>query len=113
MSDPFNRDQNSTGPVRSRWVPLWIMAVIVIAIGVAVFWGPHRPEKESSSIVAVQSKNAPSTAPQDDIKQAIAALQQTVKLLSDQVGALAARVDSLEKARTETTGATKKRGSPR
>ena len=101
MSDPFNRDHNSTGPVRSRWVPLWIMAVILIAIGVAVFWGPNRPEKEPSSIATVQSKTEPSTAPQDDIKQAIAALQQTVKLLSEQVGALAARVDSLERARPD------------
>ena len=67
MSDPFNRDHNSNDPVRSRWVPLWIMAVILIAIGVAV-WGHNRPEKESSSIATVQSKTAP-PAPQDDINR--------------------------------------------
>jgi uncharacterized protein HemX len=125
MSDPSNR--HGSDPARSRWVPFWVFALVLIAIGGAVFWGNSRPEKDSSQAAAVQSKADSSSPPQDDTKQAVAALQQTVKgaadqisdiqrqlkLLSEQIGALAARVDSLERARSETTGSTKKRSTPR
>jgi hypothetical protein len=82
----------------------------LIAIGGAVFWVNH-PGKDSSLVAAIQSKAELSSPPQDDTKQAVAALQETVKgasdqisdlqrqlkLLSEQIGALAARVDSLDK----------------
>ena len=95
---------------QSRWEPLWLCALVLIAIGGAVFWS-NRPGKDSSLVATVQSKAKSSSPSQDDAKQAVAALQETVKgaadqindlqrqlkLLSEQVGAFAARVDSLEK----------------
>ena len=95
---------------QSRWEPLWLCALVLIAIGGAVFWS-NGPGKDSSLVATVQSKAKSSSPSQDDAKQAVAALQETVKgtadqindlqrqlkLLSEQVGAFAARVDSLEK----------------
>jgi hypothetical protein len=95
---------------RSHWVPLWLYAVVLIVIGGAVFWG-NRPGKDSTQVAAVQSKAESSSPLQDYTKQAVAALRETVKgasdqisdlqqqlrLLSEQIGTLAARVDSLEK----------------
>jgi len=95
---------------QSRWEPLWLCALVLIAIGGAVFW-VNRPGKDSSPVATVQSEANSSSPPQDDTKQAVAALQETakgaadqisdlqrqLKLLSEQVGALAARVDSLAK----------------
>ena len=94
---------------QSRWEPLWLCALVLIAIGGAVFWG-NRPGKDSL-VATVLAKAESSSPPRDDTKQAVAALQETakgaadqisdlqrqLKLLSEQVGALAARVDSLEK----------------
>jgi hypothetical protein len=101
-------------------MPLWLCAIVLIAIGGAVSWG-NRPGNDSSQVVAVQSETVSSSLPQDDkkqddtkqddTKQAVAALQEAVKgaaeqisdlqrqlkVLSDQIGALAARVDSLER----------------
>jgi hypothetical protein len=95
---------------QSRWEPLWLCAFVLIAIGGAVFWS-NRPEKGSAPVATVQSKAESSSPPQDVTKQAITALQGTVKgttdqisdlqrqlkLLSEQIGALTARVDSFEK----------------
>jgi hypothetical protein len=95
---------------QSRWEPLWLCAFVLIAIGGAVFWS-NRPEKGSAPVATVQSKAELSSPPQDVTKQAITALQGTVKgttdqisdlqrqlkLLSEQIGALTARVDSFEK----------------
>jgi septal ring factor EnvC (AmiA/AmiB activator) len=113
MSDPLNRDHKGSGSARPRWMPLWLFVLIFVAIGWAVFWGNNRREKDSPQIAAVQAKAESSTPSQDDKDQAVAALQQTVKHAIDQiselqrqVGALAARVDSLER------GSPKKR-SPR
>ena len=92
-----------------RWEPLWLCALVLIAIGGAVFWG-DRPGKDSL-VATVLAKAESSSPPRDDTKQAVAALHETakgaadqisdlqrqLKLLSEQVGALAARVDSLEK----------------
>ena len=77
-------------------------------------WGNSRPEKDSSRTTTVQPEAA-QPPPQDDTKQAVTALQQAVKdlqrqlsaeegdrkLLADQVGALSARINDLEKARAE------------
>jgi hypothetical protein len=95
----------------------------LIAISGAVFWG-NRPEKASSQVAAVQTKADSSSRPQDDTKQVVAALQQTtadrigdlqrqLKLLSEQIGVLSARMDNLERARGEITASSKKRGGPR
>ena len=92
---------------QSRWEPLWLCALVLIAIGGAVFWS-NRPGKDSYLVATVQSKAESSSPPQDDTKQAapallkgtadqISDLQRQLKLLSEQIGALAARVDSLEK----------------
>ena len=92
---------------QSRWEPLWLCALVLIAIGGAVFWS-NRPGKDSSLVATVQSKAESSSPPQDDTKQAapallkgtadqISDLQRQLKLLSEQIGALAARVDSLGK----------------
>jgi hypothetical protein len=91
---------------QSRWEPLWLCALVLIAIGGAVFWG-NRPGKDSSQVATVQSTTESSSLPQDDTKQAVTALlkgtadqisdlQRQLKLLSEQIGALAARVDSFE-----------------
>jgi septal ring factor EnvC (AmiA/AmiB activator) len=110
MSDPFNRDHKGSEPARLRWVPLWLFVLIFVAIGWAVFWGNSR-EKDSPQVAAVQAKAESLTSSQDDKDQTVAALQQSVKSAVDQigelqrqVGALAARVDSLER------GSQKKRG---
>ena len=63
-------------------LPLWLYAVVLIAIGGAVFWG-NRPGKDSSQ---VQSKAESSSPRQYDTKQAVAALQETEKGAADQIG---------------------------
>jgi septal ring factor EnvC (AmiA/AmiB activator) len=104
MSDPSNRDHNGSDLARSRWVPLWIFAVILIAIGGAVFLG---------NVTALQQTVTRAADQISDLQRQLSAEQGERKLLSEQIGALAKRVDSLERARTETTEATKKRGLPR
>ena len=92
---------------QSRWEPLWLCALVLIAVGGAIFWS-NRPGKDSYLVATVQSKAESSSPPQDDTKQAapallkgtadqISDLQRQLKLLSEQIGALAARVDSLGK----------------
>ena len=92
---------------QSRWEPLWLCALVLIAIGGAVFWSSG-PGKDSSLVATFRSKAESSSPPQDDTKQAapallkgtadqISDLQRQLKLLSEQIGALAARVDSLGK----------------
>jgi uncharacterized protein HemX len=121
---------NASNPARyttvlsqSRRVILWVLVLVLVALGVAVFWGNIRAEKDSSRTTTVQSEAA-QPPPQDDTKQAVIALQQAVKdlqrqlsaeegdrkLLADQVGALSARINDLEKARAEIR-ATRSRGA--
>ena len=80
----------------------WFMIVILIAAVGAIAW--PRVEKDAS-VTALEAKAEPPAAPQEDAKQAIAqflsAEEEKRKLLSEQLGALAARVDNLEKARAE------------
>jgi septal ring factor EnvC (AmiA/AmiB activator) len=113
MSDPSNRDHRGSESPRPRWVPLWLFVLILVAIGWAVLWGNNRREEDSPQVTAVQAKAESSTSSQADKDQAVAALQQSLKSAMDQiselqrlVGALAARVDSLER------GSQKKRGGP-
>ena len=139
MSDSSSPDHYTAGPSRSRRVPLGLVVLVLVAIGGAVFWGNSRLEKESSRATAVQPEAAqPSPAPQNDTKQAVTALEQAVKdlqsanqrtadqirdlqrqlsveegdrkLLSDQVGALSARLNDLDKARAEMRAPTRRRG---
>jgi hypothetical protein len=99
----------------------------LVATGGAVFLG-NRHRQDSPYLAAVQSEAASSSSAQDDtlqqtIKRAadqisdlqrqLSAEQAEQKLFSEQVGTLAARVDHLERARTQTTRSTKKRGGPR
>jgi hypothetical protein len=112
-----------------RWHPVfpWLSAVVFVAIAGAIIGTDFRAEELSSlaatqkdpepSVDAVQSKPELSAAPalSDDTKQPVAALQQSLndfqqalkdlqgerKLLSEQVGSLAARLDGLERARAE------------
>ncbi|WP_157449815.1 hypothetical protein [Bradyrhizobium sp. ARR65] len=109
----------------------------MLVIGGALFWASNRAEKNSPTVAANQSTEQPPA--HDETKQTLASLQQAVndlqsarqrdegqvadlqrqlsaeqgerKLLSDQIGALAGRVDGLEKARAEFTGpANRRRG---
>ena len=106
MSDPFNRDHKGSEVARPRWVPLWLFVLIFAAIGWAYFWGNNRREMDAPQVADIQAKAAPSTSPPDDKGQIVGALQHQISELQRQVGALAARVDGLER------GSPKKR-SPR
>ena len=75
---------------QSRWEPLWLCALVLIAIGGAVFWS-NRPGKDSSLVATVQSTAESSSLPQDDAKQAVTALQNTVKGAADQISDLQRR----------------------
>jgi hypothetical protein len=88
-------------------VPLWLFLLIGVSLGWAVFWGNIRREKDSPQVAAVQIKADSSTSSPDDKGQTVGALQHQISELQRQVGALAARVDSLEK------GSPKKRGGLR
>ena len=70
---------------QSRWEPLWLCALVLIAVGGAIFWS-NRPGKDSYLVATVQSKAESSSPPQDDTKQAVAALQETEKGAADQIG---------------------------
>jgi hypothetical protein len=81
---------NQKQAIGSRQMPRWLVAVVLLAAAGALVW----PRAE-------------------DTKQAIAKLQsaeeETRKTLSEQLGALAVRVDNLEKARAEIVEPTMKR----
>jgi hypothetical protein len=126
MNGLSNRDHIGSGPSPSRWVPLWVFALVLVATGGAVVVG-NRHEQDPPHLNAVQSRAASPSSAQDalqqtvkraadqisDLQRQLSAEQAEQKLLSEQIGALAARVDSLERAHTQTTGSMKKRGGPR
>jgi len=83
---------------RPRRMLPWLLVVVLGGI-VAAFWA-NNPVKEYWSLLpTLQSKRETSPAPQDEAKQAIATLlsgeQAERKILMEQLGALAARLDSL------------------
>jgi hypothetical protein len=90
---------------RSRRMLPWLLAIALVAIAGALLWGNHRDEKDASLVATLQSKAASSPALQDDAREAMAAVlseqQRERKVLTEQLSALAARVDELEKARAE------------
>jgi hypothetical protein len=94
---PYAADHEQAA--RSRRMLPWLLVFVLAAIAGAFFWANHRTEKDSSSVTTVKSTEQ---GPQDDAKQAIAALlsgeQGERKVLTEQLGALAARVDHLERA---------------
>jgi hypothetical protein len=122
MNDRFNRNRNLTQPLRSRWALSLILGVILIAVGAAAFFGNNHPPPvqlkadsppPEDALSALQQKVKGAVDQIGDMQRELSAEQGERKLLSEQIGALAARVDSLERARTENTTPTKKRGSPR
>jgi Asp-tRNA(Asn)/Glu-tRNA(Gln) amidotransferase C subunit len=96
---------------RSRQMLPWFVVVILIAAAGALVW--PRAEKTAPSVAALEAKAEPPPAPQEDAKQTIAnflsAEDEKRKVLSEQLGALAARVDNLEKAHAEIAEPTTKR----
>jgi hypothetical protein len=90
---------------RSHRMLPWLLVIALVAIAGTLIWVNHRDEKDASLVATVQSKAASSPAPQDDAREAMAAVlseqQKERKVLTEQLSALAARVDDLEKARAE------------
>jgi hypothetical protein len=95
--------------IRYRQILPWFVVVILLAAAGAFAW--PRVQKDAS-VTALEAKAEP---PQEDTKQAIAkflsAEEVKRKLLSEELGALAARVDNLEKARAEIVEPATKRES--
>lgn len=94
--------------IRYRQILPWLLVVILLAAAGAFAW--PRVEKDAS-VAALEAKAEPPA--QEGTKQAIAkflaAEEEKRKVLSEQLGALAARVDNLEKARAEIVEPTTKR----
>jgi uncharacterized coiled-coil protein SlyX len=88
---------------RSRRSIPWLLVIASAAIAGTLIWVGHR--EDASVVAAVPSKPQSAPASQDVAIQAMAAAlseqQRERKLLAEQVSALAARVDDLEKARAE------------
>jgi BA14K-like protein len=87
---------------RPRRMLPWLLLFLGVIAG-AFFWA-NNPAKEYWSLSTLQSKHETSPAPQDETKQAIATLlsgeQAERKILVEQLGVLAARVDNLVTALT-------------
>lgn len=83
---------------RPRRMLPWILAIVFGGIVGTSFWAIN-PAREYWPLSALPSKHATSPATQDETKQAIVTLlsgeQGERKLLMEQLGALAARVDNL------------------
>ncbi len=144
MSDMPNSDSYGTGSRRAS--PWFVLAIIVLLAGGALLWA-DRWHISNSAKVAAAPPAAPPPVVDDTARQAVAALQQAVKdlrtaqqsaadqlrdvqrqiaaeqgerkLLSEQLGALSARVDGLlapnaeapSQAPSPASPAAKKRGS--
>jgi len=84
---------------RPRRMLAWLSVIVLGVIAGAFFW-TNNPAKEYLS--TLQSKHETSPAPEDQTKQAIATLlsgeQAERKILTEQLSALAARVDNLATA---------------
>jgi len=93
---------NDERAARSRRMLRWWLAIVLVTIAGAAFFWANNGAEEHSSLAIVQSKPEPSPAPQDHGEQAMGVLlssyQGERKVLTEQLGALAARVDILERA---------------
>jgi hypothetical protein len=111
---------NDERMARSRRVLLWSLAIVLTTIaGAAFFWASNDIEKDSSPVAIAQSRPEPSPAPRTDGEAAIglpiSIYQEDRKILTEQLSALAARVETLErtlgnleKARSEIAGPSNK-----
>jgi hypothetical protein len=111
---------NDERMARSRRVLLWSLAIVLTTIaGAAFFWANNDIEKDSSPVAIAQSRPEPSPAPRTDGEAAIglpiSIYQEDRKILTEQLSALAARVETLErtlgnleKARSEIAGPSNK-----
>jgi hypothetical protein len=115
LTNSWPRDHEPAA--QSRMLP-WLSVIAVVAIAGALVWANNRPENPSPLTTVVQASPEQSPAPQDDTKIAISSLHQALKdvqsgeqegrkLLSEQVRALAARMDNLERARGEVLAPTR------
>jgi uncharacterized protein HemX len=124
--------------MRLRQVLPWLVVIVAVLVGGGLLWrNDHAEQTSAPSAEAGQPTTKPSPASsQDKAQQALTDLQQTVKdlqsarqrdegrisdlqqqlsaeqgerkLLSDQVGGIAGRLEGLEKARAEYTGPTRR-----
>ena len=87
--------------VRPRRTLPWLLVIVLGGIVGAFFWRDN-PVKDYWFLYTLQSKHETSPAPEDQTKQAIATLlsgeQAERKILTEQLSALAARVDNLATA---------------
>ena len=93
---------NNQQATRSRRMRSWLLVVVLAVIaGAAFFWVNNHAQKDAS-LATMQSKPEALPAPQDYRDQVMAVLlssdQGQRKVLTEQLGALAARVDILERA---------------
>src|SRR5262249_39503257 len=112
MSDYFNRARKITQPVRWHWVPVLFLALSLIAIGNAIILASNRPSPD-------QSKADSSSSPEHDaaslrqmatsaverineLQQQLSSEQAERKLLSEQIDALAARVEKSAEQKERT-----------
>ncbi len=83
---------------RLRQVLPWLLVIVIGGLVGAFFWA-NNPAKTYWSLSNLQSKHEASPAPQDETKQAIAALlsgeQAERKILMEQLSGLGARLDNL------------------
>ena len=86
----------------TRMLP-WVLVLVLLTAAGAFVWA--RAERALSPVTALETKAEPPPAPQEDIKEAIAKIlsaeEEKRRLLTEQLGTLASRIDNLEKARAE------------
>jgi pyruvate/2-oxoglutarate dehydrogenase complex dihydrolipoamide acyltransferase (E2) component len=86
---------------RFRQMLLWGLGIVLVTVvGAAFFWAT---EENSSSVAVVQSRPASSPASKEDAEQAtigllLSSYQGERKILTEQLGALTGRVQTLERA---------------
>ena len=124
--------------MRLRQALPWLVVIVVVVVGGALFWrNNHAQQASAPAMEATGSGTAAPPASPSPTQQAVTDLQQTVKdlqtardrdesrindlqqqlsaeqgerkLLSDQIGGLAGRLDGLEKARAEDTAPARRR----
>jgi|KBSSwiStaDraftv2_1062776.scaffolds.fasta_scaffold576060_2 hypothetical protein len=88
-------------PARPWWVRPTLLAVVLVTVAGGVALAIHHAKRDSHPASSLQSNAEPSRAPQDDMKQAIEALLSSSegerKIVRDEMGALTARLASLER----------------
>ena len=86
---------------RWRRILPWMLVIVAAVVAAAFFWQTRHVENYATSL-AVPSKHEPPLAPQDEAKQKTVAAhrsgEQGERVIAEQLGALAARVDDLERA---------------